>query len=1088
MRALETAAREAPATATATAVCPFKFLDYFGAAEGALLAGRDQDVLQLLAAVARAPVAVLYGRSGLGKSSVLCAGVFPRLVELGYDPVKLRLLNAPIDELCGALGAKDRDDLVATARRRSATKPLVLAFDQFEEIFYRVPDAATRDDAARAIAELLGDPEARVRVIVAVRDDFYGRLGELKALARFPTVAHRLEALSAYGARQAITRPLVLAGVPYEEGLVTSLLDELARSQFEPALLQILATQTWEEAVAQRPGEPVRLTSKDWEGVGGADGAYRRFVEKVMAAAPPERHLLLRTVLDGLIARDTRERTRRAVTRDELVRLLATAKDADVDWALDHLERLRLVRGFDRESARWYELRHERLLEAVEDWLDRDPVFVRFRFARTFVAQLAEAPRQGGWTSGVSPDQFRSYVQPFCDLLPLDLASAELVLDSALCADAEEVDAWAARLDAIRPGASRALVLRMLESGDDVRRIGAIRRGAAVLDRETFVAQLRALALAAPSEEVRRAAGAAFAERASPGEHAPLRSRPDGAAGRARLELLADLLHADRLPAWIGWRERGRVRKALWRRITDRDAIVTWGRMGLLGGFFAAIVAGCLVVGPAVFPVASAENARELTSAAASTMLKRDVAMLALGGIGLCLVPAMVLAMWAARRAARAALERPSRPGWRWALWTSALAWIVPVPVLLENSAAKDHIAEHGVAFTLAIVAGVACSFGLVRWIGRCVGTARPDDPLALWRALAWPIVCAIFPPVAVTAGLEQVVSALGLELHDVRSVSFLIAWWTASAATPALALGLGVELARYRRPLGRPPAEPRMVARAVALAVAALAGATWLAGARGVIPAEAQPLSSKRPVPFAATLYPGIRSAAFKRIRIEEPGPVELWFEDAAPRSWVVHAGGLSVDAEVRTFLSAREVTVAVAAEGDEITHADGRVALRPVAAAAQVEAVQESWTVVRVPLDRDANGTMVGSVEVAAGPAQDGRPLRLATKGVVASCGQGEPDGLEVGAYGAQDRRPLNAAAGVAQIYPPEAYQRVGLEVVLHEKAQLFAYFPHVPRIALSVTLRCPDAAGDAYVVLAVALFRARPGVPDDVLVEGP
>ena len=87
---------------------------------------------------------VLYGRSGLGKTSLLLAGVFPVLRDRKLHPIHIRVLRCdPTHDLrtrhrqseltCPSTPAHDLDELIARACADGGG--LVLVFDQFEEFF-----------------------------------------------------------------------------------------------------------------------------------------------------------------------------------------------------------------------------------------------------------------------------------------------------------------------------------------------------------------------------------------------------------------------------------------------------------------------------------------------------------------------------------------------------------------------------------------------------------------------------------------------------------------------------------------------------------------------------------------------------------------------------------------------------------------------------------------------------------------------------------------------------------------------------------------------------------------------------------------
>ena len=57
--------------------------------------GRDAEIRDLTKRTERNPLTVLFGQSGLGKSSLLQAGVFPRLRANSYWPIYVRLDHGP---------------------------------------------------------------------------------------------------------------------------------------------------------------------------------------------------------------------------------------------------------------------------------------------------------------------------------------------------------------------------------------------------------------------------------------------------------------------------------------------------------------------------------------------------------------------------------------------------------------------------------------------------------------------------------------------------------------------------------------------------------------------------------------------------------------------------------------------------------------------------------------------------------------------------------------------------------------------------------------------------------------------------------
>jgi hypothetical protein len=482
---------------------PFKFLDHYQETDEEKFAGRSADLQETLAIVARGRTSILYGGSGLGKTSLLLAAVVPALRSRGYDPIYLRLLDSPLAELCACVAKDLKEERIAPddlpKMLEAPKRPVALIFDQFEEIFVRSRD---RPQARPELAELFSllsrvvhREGTSVRVMFSLREDYYGELlGLAGALEPGEIPSFRLSPLTAYGARQAIVRPLTVAKVAYEEPIVRLLVDEVAKYDFDPIILQILCTEVYREAAA-REERPVRVTTADFEKSGGAVGVFRHYIESVDSSVTGDRSILVRAVLDALI---TSERTKRTVSVRELAQLAEPYGDTDASLVagrapsrlsfraspteirdiLELFRDKRLVRRLESRSGSngeyRYELLHDRLVVIVREWLSLDDVFIRFRFAKSFIANLSEV---GTWRSGpiapLSHEQLRDLLDPWKDRLGLNVREAEFVLRSSVKERTESVTDWARLYDEMRSEGASQLVAGMFESPSPVLREGA---------------------------------------------------------------------------------------------------------------------------------------------------------------------------------------------------------------------------------------------------------------------------------------------------------------------------------------------------------------------------------------------------------------------------------------------------------------------------------------------------------------------------------------------------------------------------------------------------------------------------------------
>jgi hypothetical protein len=254
----QAAAPRAEAETALSAERPWPGMRPYREQDSAFYFGRDAEVEDLLLRTERSLLTLLYARGGLGKTSLVRAGLAPRLVERGFLPVYLRprgLLDGgrePIAEAIRAVqAAAQAGGLEATAgfdapslwelfhrqafdlwdaHNRLVTPVLVL--DQFEEIFQIIDDDPAAAPRVRAllegIAELVenrlpqrlagGDFEAApdrrfdiaakdYRVVLSFREDYLPQVRKLRAIVPSVIENHvRLEPLTGRQALQVVQR------------------------------------------------------------------------------------------------------------------------------------------------------------------------------------------------------------------------------------------------------------------------------------------------------------------------------------------------------------------------------------------------------------------------------------------------------------------------------------------------------------------------------------------------------------------------------------------------------------------------------------------------------------------------------------------------------------------------------------------------------------------------------------------------------------------------------------------------------------------------------------------------------------------
>ncbi|WNZ09259.1 WD40 repeat domain-containing protein [Streptomyces sp. 11x1] len=271
---------------------PYPGLDAFDEDEAAVFFGREAQAAELtrrLHATAASPAErflVLVGASGSGKSSLVRAGVMPRLRQRRWTVVPAFAPGAgPLGALAGALAAASEGQEPASAvLRRLRLGPdalraelarlrggrfrrILLVVDQFEEV---VTLAGERERAQflEALRNCV-DQDPAVRVLVTLRVDLLGRL---LGTGQAELLQHPI-AIGTLGRAQlveAVERPGALVGLRFESGVVDSIVGETGTDDALPLLAYLLQ----ELFFAAGPGGTV--TEELYQRLGGVPGALAR--------------------------------------------------------------------------------------------------------------------------------------------------------------------------------------------------------------------------------------------------------------------------------------------------------------------------------------------------------------------------------------------------------------------------------------------------------------------------------------------------------------------------------------------------------------------------------------------------------------------------------------------------------------------------------------------------------------------------------------------------------------------------------------------------------------------------------------------
>ncbi|MFH8350083.1 hypothetical protein, partial [Streptomyces sp. NPDC018045] len=337
---------------------PYRGLARFEPGDHARFFGRTRLTEDLTDLAETHRCVMVLGPSGSGKSSLLRAGLIPRLqttADTALRPAAIRILTP------GPRPVHEHRKLFTPAPGAGDTW---LVVDQFEETFTLCRDAAERSEFVRLLASAR-DPGSRLRICVAVRADFYARCLEYEALAAVLKEASLpVGPMTPDELRAAIVKPAAAEGLVVERALTARLIEEAGQEPGGLPLLSHVLLETWR----RRRGRTLTLDA--YEAAGGIHGAIAQTAEDFYSRlTPPQaeaaRHILLRLITPGEGTADTR----RPIDRAELATAHCAAPGAAPDTVLERLARARLV-TLDGTTV---DLAHEALITAwprLYQWLE----------------------------------------------------------------------------------------------------------------------------------------------------------------------------------------------------------------------------------------------------------------------------------------------------------------------------------------------------------------------------------------------------------------------------------------------------------------------------------------------------------------------------------------------------------------------------------------------------------------------------------------------------------------------------------------------------------------------------------------------
>jgi len=378
--------------------CPYRGLFHFGPNDADIFFGREIFIEELYSATKTQNFIPVLGASGSGKSSVVLAGLVPKLQTAGHwqfthfrpgaDPfhalaVALVPLYTPnLDatdqiaqarKLAGYLqdGSMLISDVFAKIRQNNPNERVLLIADQFEEIYTLCNNQETRHkflDCLLASLETSTSLSASATVwVTTMRADFLGNALSYRPFADVLQNADlKLGPMNREELTQVIEKPAQKLGVTFASGLVERILEDVENQPGNLPLLEFALTELWNKRTGKQ------LTHNIYEEIGQVEGALARHADEKYGNLTEEekeqvRRIFIQLVRPGEGTEDTRRVAMKAELGEQSWDLVKQLADARL-----------VVTSRNATSQETVEVVHEALIRnwgELREWMNKDRVF-----------------------------------------------------------------------------------------------------------------------------------------------------------------------------------------------------------------------------------------------------------------------------------------------------------------------------------------------------------------------------------------------------------------------------------------------------------------------------------------------------------------------------------------------------------------------------------------------------------------------------------------------------------------------------------------------------------------------------------------
>jgi HEAT repeat protein len=353
---------------------PYKHLNYFERDEDKIFFGREEEKVRLINMVCTHRLVVITGSSGVGKTSLLNAGLLAWTDNSpSHTGIYVRCGDDPVEEIGQALdkflqlnlgfnrNEENLSNFLIRTRDKAGKVPIII-LDQAEELFTRIGDAL-RNELLIALRQCLTAVPVLARFVISLREDYLARLAEYRNLV--PNLLQNvfyLSELTHESALAAIQGPAEQVGILFDASLAEKIIRDIGTVKIAPPQVQIVCSRLFEEC------NDKTIDIKLYSRLGEAKEILRSYLSDELCNLGNDKDVA-KQILKAMV---TSEGTKDVLNSNEISRR-ANIKRDKVETILFHLrDSSRLLRSVYQEKELRFELSHEYLTSEIWSWMSEE--------------------------------------------------------------------------------------------------------------------------------------------------------------------------------------------------------------------------------------------------------------------------------------------------------------------------------------------------------------------------------------------------------------------------------------------------------------------------------------------------------------------------------------------------------------------------------------------------------------------------------------------------------------------------------------------------------------------------------------------